>query len=739
METLRCHHCNKEEPTFRDKQTGRVFCCRDHYMAFGTKDSEKKTPNTIIYTKAEPVTEIELDETVIEDTIVLLNGVETRIPPVSLHVRVMARKQVFPEDIMLLCHALDITKDTSTLYVPSIDIKLDKTTQNNMFLRKAKFGSLIRHHLDTEKGLPAPYLTHLYNKTSYTLVTPKTVDSVFNLMSIMTHPTDWSMINRNKPFVVALTTRMREAYSDSYATRTEVDSSLKDLIKEDDPRVIYSGNGLHDHVEYTDRHGIDHSRWPLYSPLADAQNIETSLFDSPIKQEKKMISIEGSTFRNYGKGNAYHMLLSMMKNRSIPGELVNYVTENLAHTQINLYLTSLRKYAIPHLFPQVKQARFAPDIDSREVLLAEKRTYVFKQPAATDEWKDHLLQYLIASYTEKEAGSPLDPQDKKILAITPYITNIIDETKVSIVMLEKKNVETMQGYVTCSLLHLRDEALTEIKTENVLLQNIATFSKTKLSTKAFYHIFHIDGLHVLTGSRSIGAARLLVYHALRFIDSAASDLGVTLVTCDASAYPTYRILKEFGFTHYNELHAIEWIIHNIRKIRESESNLTTETALRKRISVLNEELLLMKNTYTHDGAEDLYVRIYKDHMDLEGVLDMEKQFMNYADCVYQADELFESIEHTLVLLHERITQRDIEHKDTRESFRVERFIQKMVTDTGVTNMTCLLYLDNKIGSPFKTALAKLEKEIAQDNVSKKKQTRDRSKYTASLLESLSLF
>lgn len=772
---LRCHHCSTGEPTLRDKETGHLFCCRDHYVAFGTKYEETETPDSFKYTEPDLADVVSLEEKVRNETVVRLNGVKVRFTPLDINVSITKRENVFPEDIMLLCRALDITSgvDKDALYVPRIGLDFDTSGVENPFLKQASFGSLIRHRLQTrgtDKVLPTPFLSYLYNKRSYTLVTPGTIDRVFNLMSILAYPMSWSTEGWHSPFVVALTTRLREAHLEHYAKKSEVKKPIKDFdIDDDQANPLYTEKGIRAYTRYRDENGSSTREWPIYkAPMGKYRFNEekmATILKHLKKEEKKYLATKDNAppvFRYYDKGNAHHFLFTMMKDGVIPGELINYIKKNLSWTQIHLYLISLRNYATTHLFPQVIHHRewVMPYTDSREVFLKETRMYVFRQPANTMKWKESVQEYT-TTVTLEEKGGENAGQDQKIVSYAPFVDNLVDESKVSIVIFEQDATngpkkETMQGYVTCSLLRLDEGIPFKLETTtNETLQNITAFSQTNLSESAFYHILHIDGLHVLKNSRSMGAAGLLIYHALRFIDSAASDLGVTLVTCHAVSYPTYAILRDFGFTHYNERTAINWILVNIANIRKLADKVVPDTeAIRKKVETFNDELLLIRNTYMKQDSDGHYATLHKHNRDIKQAIYHTNETASLVERVKDADELFVSIKKTLKAI-KRSHKTAKESGKKQESMQIEKFIENMREQTGVSGITCLLYLDNKVDSPFKTALAKLEKEIALDTSStqknkrteegeeakgrEKKRIKQSAKYSATLLESLSLF
>jgi len=232
----------------------------------------------------------------------------------------------------------------------------------------------------------------------------------------------------------------------------------------------------------------------------------------------------------------------------------------------------------------------------------------------------------------------------------PYDERLLQDQYISMAVLDTQAGNTMVGYVTCSV-----KAMGAPKSKQQFKCDALNAFRGRLEkdqrVDCGYDEFSIDGLHVSKNLGVTGVAKALFYYAIEFIRNAHETLGVTLLSAGSEAAATKAILTRFGYTHYNRVNTLKWLVMAFEDYYTQESDKypldmvvsyvkhgTPETLLT--LERLIKELNQFHSTYLLDpyGPQDIVGRIrnkivlfgaqYKQYMETMASLEDETAFDN---------------------------------------------------------------------------------------------------------------
>jgi len=272
----------------------------------------------------------------------------------------------------------------------------------------------------------------------------------------------------------------------------------------------------------------------------------------------------GRVLVGFGAATAYYLLIEIMVHRSLLGDLLTLWERSERERDYVLVVRAWRPYVHHCLYDGSRDSPFYGTVEAEGTWRDHFHVVVPRHDAPG--WAQEVAEYKRrekAHYIETSPG---------VLSSPPDIDYLLEGDKICFVARDDRG--GMMGYVACRLVRVEARALEYTARKRTDPEggwrepNLAKYVdylergvEERAEVGGLWSIFHLGGLSVALEARGTakGLAPLLCYYALLFVQEAARDLGVVLVTCHSAAPRTREILLSFGFTYYNEMQSLDWL------------------------------------------------------------------------------------------------------------------------------------------------------------------------------------
>lgn len=716
METL-CSLCRENAPVFRDKKSGEVFCSEAHYLQYGTREGGPER------------TAMEQPR---QHQVAYFGKVKVSDWIVGCDVGFVTDAELTPylAKLFNIIAGLNDHNKRSSIEVPFINTKW-QYNEEFAFLSDMEFTSKISYRSEVERK---PVVVHVMDNLSV-IARAYTLALFYNL-------------------VVAFQQEVNELVRESYEKR--VGAALIALTKAIFVEKRYYGNIYPTHVLSNNRSPSTYLEFDDDSDDYKHSNSDSDTEEDGDDDEIKGISVEKKTVSRmkddaalyYGKwGTAYFMYIDVLRDNKLLDEIVKQLLkQNYGHTH-HLRLLSIKRYVKKTLFiesnkvttttatpkitlidkkakktsenskatPPKKHGKGGKKVD-KKVDTKWNESYFVSTPSYNATWDALITEY--ESTVDKTEGD--STMSNKLLDSVPFVNDLQDKSKVSIVVTydTDKVVERIDageetddalkriaGYVTCKLVTINKMPAepTGIWPE----PNISAFVRSDpLSGDRLFHVYHINGLHVSPLVRNNGLARLLIYYALLFIKRARSQLGVTLITCEAAAYPTRLILEEFGFTFYNESMSLYWIHSALTERYEMQDKGGRRPATPGQI---HGRIMSHIRLYDHEHNEchDEYNFLKHSSIKLLSTKNESDKLQEF-----EVHGLGESIRKIRRVIQDKEESRDTKYFPGDKRVDVRGYVNELVADMPVSDITCSLFLrDDDVNQVFREKMKDMSRRV----------------------------